>query len=143
LHFLGEVSDQRAGEVEAALRVPLAIPPFNIELTGAGMFPASGPPRAVWLGIASGARELGKVYETLAMRLDPLGFPAERRPYAAHLTVGRIKQIRRPDVPAFRQVVTSTSRPITAWNVKDVVLFRSRLSPRGARYEQLLRVPLG
>ena len=82
------------------------------------------------------------LHAEVGVRLLPLGFEPERRPYAAHLTIARIKDargVRRQDIAAAAArlpVVVATSR------IDSVTLFRSRLSPKGARYESILRIPL-
>ena len=142
LWFIGEVSDARARDVAAALGDPFRLSAFDLAFAGAGMFPGSGAPRALWLGIRSGAGELAALHASTGSRLAPLGFLPEKRPYSAHLTIARFKSVRRPDVPVVRRVVADASTAIPATRISAVTLFRSHLSPKGSRYESVLRVPL-
>jgi 2'-5' RNA ligase len=95
----------------------------------------------LWIGLTAGVDHLRSLYAELARRLAPLGLEPERREYSPHLTIARIKDVQRRDALAVRNAVAT---PMDAFvtGVSAVTLFRSRLSPKGARYEALLRVPL-
>jgi 2'-5' RNA ligase len=142
LWFLGELDDARASDVAAALNELFPVNAFELGFAGAGMFPSSGAPRALWLGIRSGAGELVALYAHTGSRLVRLGFVPEKRPYSAHLTIARFKSVRRTDVPVVRRVAADASVAIPGTIISAVTLFRSHLSPKGSRYESVLRVPL-
>src|SRR5262245_1332439 len=55
LWFLGEVDDARAESIGRVLASPFATPAFELSIAGTGVFPGSGPPRALWLGVRQGA----------------------------------------------------------------------------------------
>jgi 2'-5' RNA ligase len=140
--FLGEVEEAKAERVVHALRQPLGVPPITLRIEGAGAFPASGEPRALWLGLTSGREGLLAVHGRLTPRLRKLGFEPERRQFSAHLTIGRVKEARRSEVTAIRRVLHETDRLVGECEVTHATLFRSRTSPAGAQYETLLRIPL-
>ena len=142
LWFLGEVGEDDAARVEAALQQPLRELSFPVLLRGVGAFPRSGPPRVLWIGVADGGVPLGRLYGELADRLVPLGFQPERRPYSPHLTIARVKESGRGTAHRIRQLLAAAPADCGMSAVTAVTLFRSRLSPRGAVYEPLLRVPL-
>jgi RNA 2',3'-cyclic 3'-phosphodiesterase len=142
LWFLGEVDDVRAAAVRAELAAPLVTPSFELHAGGAGMFPPSGAPRALWVGLTEGARSLVDVYSELTPRCARLGFEAERRQYSPHLTIARFKDIQRKDVAAVRRAAAACTSEAGRCRIEAVTLFRSRLSSKGAEYEPLLRVPL-
>jgi 2'-5' RNA ligase len=143
LWFLGEVADGRVPALVAALDRPLALPSFDLRLGGLGAFPPSGVPRVMWVGIRDGAQSLATIHKELAERLHPLGFAAERRPFSAHLTIGRVKSARAGVRPRdLRRQLSDFPAEAGVCRVQAITLFRSRLSPRGAVYEALLRVPL-
>ena len=141
--FLGEVSDERTPPILESLSVDFAEPAFVLRLAGLGMFPPSGSPRVVWMGVAKGMEALGRLHEAVGERLAPWGFKPERRPYSAHLTLARIKE---PLAPAARTKLRECMRQVPAeagsCRVERLTVYRSRTSPSGARYEPLLRVPL-
>jgi RNA 2',3'-cyclic 3'-phosphodiesterase len=140
--FLGEVGDARVRALAAALEPPLRTAPFTLAFRGAGIFPQRGRPRAVWFGLRSGREPLLSIHDQLRTRLIRCGVEPERRPYSPHLTVARVKDVRRQDLPAVRRVVAETVADAGKCVVGAVTLFRSLLSPEGSRYESVLRVPL-
>jgi 2'-5' RNA ligase len=140
--FFGEVRDAAAESLLAALRHPLEVPAFTLGVSGTGMFPAAGPARVVWLGLAAGREGLNGIYDRLLPRLSRLGFEAEKRPYNPHLTIARVKDIPRAEVAAVRRILEETVADAGECRVEAVTLFKSRTSPHGAEYEHLFRVPL-
>ena len=139
LWFIGEVAEDRAAAITGVIRTPFPIPRFDLELRGLGAFPPHGAPRVFWIGVARGQDSMIALYSELAGRLQPLGFEAERRAYSAHLTVARVKECRLRGV---RNVLQGLDAVAGECRVNSVTMFRSRLSPKGAAYEPLLRVPL-
>ena len=140
--FIGEVDDERAAAVRAALQAPLATPSFTLSLSGFGAFPPSGPPRVFWVGLRAGAKAAVGIYGEIAQRMTALGFEAERRGYTPHVTIARVKDAPRGRSRAIRETLAATAVRPGSCRIEAVTLFRSRLSPRGASYEPLLRVPL-
>lgn len=142
LWFIGEVHDDRAAELRGALQAPFGTPAFDVRLDGCGSFPPSGPPRVFWLGVASGVEPMRQLYGEVRDRLVAIGCEEEKRPYAPHLTIARVKEIGRGSARAVRDAVAAVPAACGSSRVEAVTLFRSRLSPKGSRYEPLLRVPL-
>ena len=141
LWFIGEVSDDRAATILREMNAPFATPSFDLEVRGLGVFPPHGAPRVLWIGVGDGQESAIALYGELATRLRPLGFEPERRPYSAHLTIARVKAWteRRPP---FREMAGEFPADAGRCRLDAVTVFRSRLSPKGAAYDPLLRVPL-
>ena len=142
LWFLGEVDEARSAALVSRLAEPFAVKPFDLVLRGCGAFPPSGPPSVVWIGTGAGTDAMRALYLELAGRMVPLGFAAERRPYSPHLTIARVKEPGRGSSRAVRDAIAAVDADCGVSAVSAVTLFRSRLSPHGAVYEALLRVPL-
>jgi RNA 2',3'-cyclic 3'-phosphodiesterase len=143
LWFIGEVDDRRGEELLEALNRPFDEPAFEIDVGGLGAFPASGAPRVFWLGLRSGGECLRRLHSELSVRLGPLGIEPERRPYSAHLTIARVKDVSRAlPYRALRETVQTIPALAGRCRATHVTVFRSRLSPKGANYEALLRIPL-
>jgi 2'-5' RNA ligase len=69
--------------------------------------------------------------------LGSLGFAPEKRAFTPHLTLARFKTpMRLPDLPPL------SAAALVGWPAGSIVLFRSHLSPRGARYEALSDYPM-
>ena len=65
--------------------------PFNIQLTGMGVFPTVNYPRVVWAGITDGAQQLKSIFEQLEIQLHDLGFKPEPEGFKPHLTIARVR----------------------------------------------------
>jgi 2'-5' RNA ligase len=143
LWFIGNVTDDRSHEILGALDRPFTLPVFNVHIAGLGAFPSSGAPRVYWLGVRSGAEQLIGLHAGLAARLLPLGIEPERRAYSPHLTIARVKEVRGGKADAdLRASLRGVVADAGTCRVAGVTVFRSHLSPKGATYEPLLRVPL-
>jgi RNA 2',3'-cyclic 3'-phosphodiesterase len=142
LWFIGEVDDTRAAAVRSALEPAFATRRFDLRLEGLGAFPPGGPPRVIWIGVRSGGEPLAALHAELGGRLARLGYEPEARAFSPHLTVARVKEIGGGEAKAVRAVLADHRVALDACAQPAVTLFRSRTSPKGARYESLLRVPL-
>jgi len=142
VRFIGHVPEERVAAVLAALATPLRMARFDVELGGCGAFPPAGTPRVIWIGLTQGLSSLSAMHDEFDRRLAPLGFEAERRPFSAHLTLARVKDAPRGSAALVRDALRDVSVTHVRWSVERATVFRSHLSPRGARYEALGRVVL-
>jgi 2'-5' RNA ligase len=143
LFFIGEVADAGVTRVEAALAPPFAHPGFGIHLSGLGAFPPSGVPRVFWIGVRAGREALSALQADVSARLATAGCEPEGRPYSAHLTIARVKDLQsRGHAARVRRILAGRDADAGESRVSAVTLFQSRLSPKGSTYEPLLRVPL-
>ncbi|MBF6568525.1 MAG: RNA 2',3'-cyclic phosphodiesterase [Candidatus Binataceae bacterium] len=141
LKFLGEAIDttRLAGLVEALKQIAAATSSFGIRVHGAGVFPNPGRARILWIGLDSS--EL----ITIARRVEEIcvrcGFAPERRSFAAHLTIGRLREPRQfePLRPAFE---SAAGRDFGVIQAREIKLYRSVLSPAGAAYHTIATLPL-
>lgn len=143
LQFLGAVPEARLPDVEAALLAAAAAArSLSLEVKGAGGFPNARRPRVLWAGLAGDLAALAALAADVGRRLAPLGFPPEDRPFSAHLTLGRAREGR--GSPGLAGALAHAGEAAGApWRATELVLFESFLSPKGPRYEPLLRAPLG
>jgi 2'-5' RNA ligase len=139
--FFGEVADDAATILMEQLRTPLLRSAFELTIRGCGAFPRSGAPRVLWIGTGEGTAAMVESHAALARRLAPLGYAPEERAYSPHVTLARVKEPGRA-ARAVRQALAEEPAECGATAVSALTLFRSRLSPHGAVYDPLLRVPL-
>jgi RNA 2',3'-cyclic 3'-phosphodiesterase len=142
VRFIGQVTDDRVPDLVHAARKPLDLGAFDLRLGEFGAFPGSGPPRVIWVGVEEGLRSLARIHEEMNRRLEPFGFEAEKRPFSAHLTLARIKDLPRRTSAHARHVVKECPPLGAACVITQATVFRSHLSPAGSRYESLAHVPL-
>ena len=141
LKFLGSTWPRLVGEVgRAAGEVAAAAAPFRTELAGIGAFPGPRRARVLWAGLADPDERLGALARGLDVVLLP-HFRAESRPFAPHLTVARLNPP--ANVAATAPALLTAALESGPFPVDRLVLYRSHLSPRGARYEPLGEFALG
>lgn len=138
LKFLGEVEEGLVGEVSGVLgEVASRHAAFEAAFERVGGFPNLGRPRVVWVGIGEGTEPMAAVARDLHAELEPLGFEAEKRRFTGHLTLARFKR------PKKTGELPEIEVPGERFGVREIVLFRSQLHPKGARYSVVERFALG
>jgi len=145
LKFLGPTPEDGVEPVGAALRAAAEGHGSLRLATGRpGAFPSTRAPRVLWLGLDGDVARLGQLQQKVEAAIVPLGYPSEGRPFSPHLTLGRVRQeagnAERLAVGA--AVAAAAAPPPIAFELDEVSLMLSELSPRGARYSRLLTVPL-
>jgi 2'-5' RNA ligase len=132
LAFLGETPlyEEVSSAVSSAAGT---MAPFSSGLEGLGTFPSPRRARVVWLGLG-GEAFYAAAADATWVRLAPLGFEAEKRPFSAHLTIARLR------VPA--PFDAQADVPALAFDVEALTLFRSRLARPAPVYEPQLVAPL-
>ena len=141
LKFLGQVDEPRVAALADALRRALGdLPAFDVGVRGLGAFPSPTRPRVLWAGLEDAAGALTKVARRVDACCGDLGFPRESREFAAHVTLGRVREPRGRQ-PALAGVL-ARGADFGRLRVQRVSLMRSELSPRGARYSELAAAPL-
>lgn len=143
LKFLDEVPLGEIARVsEAVQRAAAGKEPFDLEIRGAGAFPHPGRPRTVWLGGAGGTEALAALHADLEKALAKLGFRKEPRRLEAHLTIGRVREGGLAAAELGRLLKQHADFDAGRFRVGELVVFSSRLSPKGPTYEALSRSPL-
>jgi 2'-5' RNA ligase len=115
------------------------IRPFRLGLEGLGVFPGPTRARVLWVGLRDEDRSLHALAAAVEERLAK-EFPAEERPFSAHLTVARFSPP--VSIREHAEDLSATRVEVEPFRVGHLTLYRSHLSPRGARYEPLERFPL-
>jgi RNA 2',3'-cyclic 3'-phosphodiesterase len=131
LRFLGGVDRLRLEALAADLQ-RLTVEPFPVALDGLGSFGRGSVVRVVWLGLAAGRDQLGRLAAEIEAHCAAVGFEAETRPYNPHLTLARSRQRRGDGLP---ELPPPPEHP--GWTVTGFRLYQSRLGPGGATYSVL------
>ncbi len=145
LKFLGDVPADRIDAIGAAAeRAARQHAPFALELSGVGAFPSGRAPRVLWAGIAGDLDGLGALQASVDGCLADLGFARERRAFNPHLTLARLRDSASREERSRALCVLRAAQPREAMSldVDAIALFQSTLTPGGAVYRRLLRVPL-
>jgi len=133
LFFLGETT--KTTEVARALS-EIKWSPFEMVLESVGSFPpvsSGSPPRVLWAGIQQPNLALSSLHDQVAKQVVELGFPAEKHPFAHHLTLARL-YIDRHTLAAVEPWVAAHKAFKTTVPVQAFHLYSSVLGPRGPTY---------
>jgi 2'-5' RNA ligase len=137
LRFLGEIEDAAIADVAAAARdAARDTTPFSLRLGPPASFGGRSP-RVLLLGVEGEIDALARLQSRLEDALETRGFGREARAFKPHLTLGRRKK---GTVPA--AWCDATPADVTEWEVEELVVFSSTLTPAGPIYTALARCPL-
>jgi RNA 2',3'-cyclic 3'-phosphodiesterase len=147
LRFLGKVEEAAVDGLRAVLAAVRA-PPFELGLTGLGLFPPAvaggraAAPRVLWAGV-SPAGPVQALKRAIDARLGP-DPEAAGRAFSPHVTLARFKAPHDQDLPtqlaeylARRGGLGSDLFPVRAFR-----LYESRTLPGGPEYAALADFPL-
>ena len=142
LKFLGNVQAALVDDVIASLSA--RIQPFALRLSPSRLGGFGGRRlRVVWVGLDGQTRELSDLADTVEQALEPVGFPAERRSFAPHLTLARVRErASAAERERLSSLVESYRLPrLPAFSLSQAALIQSILGPGGATYRTISRFP--
>jgi len=137
LKFFGDVSPDDVDSISQAVQNRLQSGwSLNLKVEKLGVFPDARKPRVLWCGTSGDVEKLAALQKQLEADFALIGFPKEDRPFRAHLTLARIKDPR--DVSGVGNALTKhTTFSAGEFQVREVILFQSKLTPQGAMYTRL------
>jgi RNA 2',3'-cyclic 3'-phosphodiesterase len=143
LAFLGDIAEERLPLVIAAAESASALHrPLSLHIAKGGTFGAPRRPRVLWLGVTGQVEDLGAVRRDLEQALAmSTGYSPEEGRFEPHLTLARSRDPRGdPALEACAQAIGDTD--FGEMHIGQLVVFRSDLTPKGARYSAMARAPL-
>ena len=138
LKFIGEISEKRRDDIDAAL-AGLTWIPFSISVKGVGFFPGPKSPRVFWAGLHAPTME--GLAQQIDSRLERAGFDREQRAFRPHITLARAKTTR------LEKTLIAASEKFAemdfgSFTVDRIKLYQSTLKPAGSIYTKLKEYPL-
>ena len=141
LVFLGGVPVDMLETLEAEVRAAIiGCGPLRLEVGGAGQFPPHGKPNVVWAAMEEPTGGLARLQGAIADATGAFAEKVDKRPYAPHITLGRVherKGLQR--LSAAIDVLARERGP--AFEAREVVVMKSDLAPEGPVYTPLARLP--
>lgn len=123
VEFFGFVELERIPELEGALAQAAAgTPPFALSLGGLGTFGRPRHPRVLWMGVE--ATGLMVLHDATVAALRTAGWRPEARPFAPHLTLGRMERLQ--DAAKFQsRLAAACAWPAQVQEVRELILYES------------------
>ena len=145
LKFLGDIDE---GQVEAIVSAMADIAsqaqPMTVALGDVGGFPTLARPRVLWVGLRGDVGPLTDLQQALERRMESLGFAAEGRPFAPHLTLGRVRGgDRSRHLEEAAGLAADAPSAEAVQRVDRISLMQSTLRAQGPEYRSLRSVILG
>lgn len=138
LRFLGNVEEAMVDDISGAMkRTADAHRPFDMVLSGMGVFPGRQRIRVIWISARS--PHLEEIASYLIDQLGKIGFARES--FTPHLTVARVKSGRaRSEV--LKILDDNLNMNFGTVRVRSIELMKSTLTPKGPIYEVVRSVVL-
>jgi 2'-5' RNA ligase len=138
LRFVGEVPRGEADDIGDMLS-RIAVPAFDITVSGTGRFGSKARVRALWAGIAK-SPELMRLQGKVETACQRAGQPPEGRKFHPHVTLARCRDIREDQARDF--LCANDGFFGGTVRVGEFVLYSSRLGHDGPVYTPEARYPL-
>jgi len=146
LCFLGDIDPAKVESIQQVMELAChQFVPFSLILEGTGVFPDAARPHIVWAGLKGDMERLTRLQKELWQGLAARGFKPESRPFNPHLTLARLREGASPSqtaglVTALKGMDFGRRQP---FQVSQIHLIRSRLTPAGALYSTLASCAFG
>ena len=142
LKFFGDISTEDVKNICSAMQNRIASgSSLNLKIEKLGVFPDARRPRVLWCGITGEVEKLSVLRKQLDKDFADIGFPEEDRPFRAHLTLARIKDVH--GLAGINEaLIKHSSFTAGEFICKELILFQSRLTGQGAIYTRLAEFPL-
>lgn len=138
LRFIGEVPDDTAADIDAAL-AEVRAPAFDLILDGVGVFGQGRNARVLWAGVER-SEALAHLQAKVESALVRCGLPAEERRFSPHVTLARLKGAPQDRIGRFlAERGLFRAGPL---RMDHFTLYRSHLGKGAAVYEGLREYPL-
>jgi len=134
LKFLGE-TDKKTDIEKKIKEIENRFPPFDVSLKGVGAFPSPKRAKILWIGVKEGMDNLIDLFQAIDNKTADLGFEKEKRKFSPHITFARVKKGK-------YSLPENIEFSFAPFPVKEVTLFKSTLTPKGAIYETVFTLPL-
>jgi 2'-5' RNA ligase len=142
LKFFREISDENVEKLRTILQeICKKFQAFTIKIEGLGAFPNKNYIRVVWIGVKEGHNTMVSLAENIQNSIESLEFFEEEK-FVPHLTLGRVRTARNKEGLKIK-INELEGLEIGSMSVEEIVLFQSKLSPKGPEYEEVFKIKLG
>lgn len=142
LKFLGNTDEPTLAELEKEVaEIVSKHEPFQLRLLRTGVFPRASRPRVLWIGTEDRPAVIQPLFTEIEAACGRFEFPADEKAFRPHITIGRI----RDPYAAGELAEAHLGKRIepVEFEVRDVVIYESKLQPTGSVYSAVSRHNLG
>lgn len=140
IRFLGEIEEEVVERVkEIAERCAKTFKPFKVSLRSIGVFPSLAYLRVIWVGAED--QEIKRIHDSIDEELQKIGFAKDKK-FVPHLTIGRVRSARNKG-ELLAKLKDNWSAEIGEFEVKEIKLKQSKLTPKGPIYSDIAEFKLG
>lgn len=138
LKFLGDIPVKSLETVaQAAQRAASTVSPFEVLVSGCGVFPPRGQSRVLWVGIQDASGHLASLHSALEDECAKASLQREEREFHPHLTIARIRKPHQARQLA--AVHQETGFDVATVRAAELVMIRSELRSEGSRHTVISR----
>lgn len=138
MKFIGDLEENIVPEVQTAAE-KIKFNSFEMDLNGLGCLPNFSYINAIYVGVTKGFPELSAVAKKIEALSEQFNFRKEKRPFRAHLTIGRVKRIRDKE-PLIDKIKENEKTEFGKIIVNSFKLKKSVRTPDGPVYTNLFEV---
>ena len=144
LRFLGEIEKEVLDAIQEKIsQLVTEESPISLQASGIGFFPNASRPRVVCVGLKGETEKLEAVQKKIRRAVADLPVHREKeREFSPHITLARIADFHRASGVA-RILEAAKSADFGDFEVKALILYKSRLTPQGSRYTKLQEFSFG
>ncbi len=136
LKFIGSVESTQTQQLINTTKEAVAdIRAIPLTISGLLLFPKPSKPSTICAGFNT-SPDLSRIADSIDSRLGELDIPHEKRPFKAHITLGRCRK----SFPRFQRIDNRIAS--ISFQVNEILFFQSILRPEGALYCIKKRIPL-
>ncbi len=140
IKFLGNISVNQIDNIKNILHGVLDHEPsWSISIIEVGAFPRIENPKVIWAGLEQGREPIIRIAKSIDDRLKEIGFEKEKRPFQAHITLGRVRSPANK-FPLIHNLKKYRLNQTIKQSITRVNLIKSTLTPRGPIYDILYSV---
>jgi 2'-5' RNA ligase len=142
LKFVGELQENHLHSLQNKIEEVFSeVYKFQLQLQGSGTFPNERNPRILWVGIHP-SHELLEVVKMNEDIFQTFGYPAEKRPFQAHITIARFKEsCTHQELTQFQLLWKTLKQDFqTQQSMDHLTLYQSTLTRQGPIYKSLTKV---
>jgi 2'-5' RNA ligase len=130
LRFLGDVETKNLKELSARMESLEAYPPFKISVREMGAFPNTKDPRVIWMGAEPGG-PFRNILSDLDKMLDDSSIDFDKKPFKAHITIGRVKESSKDLVEFLKK---EQNVDAGSFICSEILLMKSVITQTGAKH---------